>query len=224
MDNRKIIENIRQTIEKAAQLLQTWQSKPMIDFEEQKAVADLLRQAISDVWAVSSTDIKREKENSHLVKELEIHKESMRKALADLTELLNNLGIPSLLPETPEEKPVQKKTVEKPAEKPFSALKEENRPASIIDTFAVYDENTPALSTPVDSLLKAIGVSDKFLFVRELFNNNAGDFQTAINALDNMKDKEDAQQYLSTLFEQADKNSDAFKQFNALVNRRYMNA
>ncbi|MDR0694620.1 MAG: hypothetical protein LBF81_04900 [Prevotellaceae bacterium] len=225
MDNLKIIENILQTLQKTTLSLQGWQAKTMIDFGEQKAVADLLRQAISDVWTVSSTDIKREKENSHLIKKLDDHKENIRKTLATLSEQLDNLETSSMLSYMPAEKPAETKPAEKPTAKPRSAtLQTENRTRSIIDTFATGDENSPALPTPVGNLFNAIGVSDKYLFTKELFNNDGNAFQTAISDLDKMKNKEEAQQYLSKLFGQVDKNNDVFKQFTALVYRRYMNA
>lgn len=217
MDNLKTIEDVLQTLQKAMSLLQEWKTKTMIDFEEQKAVADLLRKAISDVWTVSSTDITREKENSQLVKKLDAHKEHIRKALAALSEQLNTLEV-----FTPSETPVEKPE-EKPAVKSRSAtLQTENRTRSIIDKFASGDENAPALPTPVDNLLNAIGVSDKFLFVKELFNNDNKAFLTTVNDLDNMKNKEEAQEYLSMLFEKEDKNNDVLKQFTSLVHRRYM--
>ncbi|MDR3132513.1 MAG: hypothetical protein LBU42_00615 [Prevotellaceae bacterium] len=217
MDNLKTIEDVLQTLQKAMSLLQEWKTKTMIDFEEQKAVADLLRKAISDVWTVSSTDTTREKENSQLVKKLDAHKEHIRKALAALSEQLNTLEV-----FTPSETPVEKPE-EKPAVKSRSAtLQTENRTRSIIDKFASGDENAPALPTPVDNLLNAIGVSDKFLFVKELFNNDNKAFLTTVNDLDNMKNKEEAQEYLSMLFEKEDKNNDVLKQFTSLVHRRYM--
>jgi DNA-binding phage protein len=224
MDNLKIIGDILQTLQKATSSLQGWQTKTMIDFEEQKAVADLLRQAISDVWAVASTDVKREKENSQLIKKLDAHKEQIRKALTALTEQLNNLEVSSTLPEPPAEKPELKTTTEKPPAKPRSAALQEERSKTIIDTFVTGNENSPTLSTPVENLLNAIGVSDKFLFIRELFNHDEKAFQAAVNDLDHLKNMEEAQQYLALLFEQVDKNSDALQQFTGLVYRRYMSA
>lgn len=225
MDNLKTIENVLQTLRKATSSLQEWQTRAMIDFDEQKTVADLLRQAISDVWTVNSTDIKREKENSQLIKKLDAHKEHIRKTLATLSEQLNDLDVSSTLPERPAEQPLPTKPAEKPAAKPRNAtLQTENRTLSILDTFATGDENTPAHPTPVGNLFNAIGVSDKYLFTKELFNNDGHAFQTAIGDLDKMKNKEEAQQYLSRLSGQVDKNNDIFKQFTALVYRRYMNA
>ncbi|MDR2802364.1 MAG: hypothetical protein LBB31_04010 [Prevotellaceae bacterium] len=219
MDNLKIIENVLQILRDITLLLQGWQTKAMIDFEEQKAVADLLRQAISDVWAVSSTDVKREKENSHLIKKLDAHKEQIRKTLSALSEQLNTLEMSPVLTDAPVEQPETKKTAEKTRSVTMQTDKR-----SIIDKFATAGENSPTLFTPVDNLHNAIGVSDKFLFIRELFNNDNESFQAAVNDLDNMKNQEEAQQYLSNLFQQADKNNDVLEQFTSLVYRRYMNA
>ncbi|MDR1406375.1 MAG: hypothetical protein LBI89_04140 [Prevotellaceae bacterium] len=229
MDNRKIINNILQTTQKTVQLLHEWQNKSMIDFEEQKTVADLLRQAISDVWTVASTDVKREKENSLLTEKLDTYKENIRKSLAAFSEQLNHLETQPAVSEKSAEKPnlkkAERKEEEKTMEKPGgAATQNDSRSPSIIDIFTAADENSSTLSTPISSLHKAIGVSDQFLFVKELFNSDANAYKATINDLDNMKNKEEAQEYLSRLFEQADGNSDAFKQFTALVNRRYMNA
>lgn len=221
MNNQKIIGDVLQILQKATLSLQGWQTKTMIDFEEQKTIADLLRQAISDVWTVASTDVKRETENSQLVKKLDTHKDHIRKTLAALNEQLNSLEAPSSLFDMPAEKPEVKKT---PVEKPRSAALQEEHTLSIIDSFTTADENTPTHPLPVDNLLSAIGVSDKYLFVRELFHGDNKAFQTAVNELDHLQNMGEAQQYLSRLFAQADKNNDALKRFTGLVSRRYMSA
>ncbi|MDR3350413.1 MAG: hypothetical protein LBN98_02035 [Prevotellaceae bacterium] len=223
MDNLKIIENILQTLRQATSLLQGWQTGSMVDFDEQKALADLLRQALSDVWTVNTTNIKREQENTLLMQKLDAHKEHIRNTLATLSEQLNSLDASSALPGAATGQPEETKPAEKSTPVP-RIQPTADRKISIIDAFATGGENAPAHPTPVENLLNAIGLSDKFLFTRELFNNNDNAFQTAVNDLDRMKNEEEAQEYLSMLFGNTDKQSDTCKQFTSLVHRRYMNA
>ncbi len=47
-------------------------------------------------------------------------------------------------------------------------------------------------SQPIDSLPDAIGINDKFLFIREIFKGNQVDYHQAISRLENAENLTDA--------------------------------
>ncbi|HOO85116.1 MAG TPA: hypothetical protein PLS94_11150 [Prolixibacteraceae bacterium] len=74
---------------------------------------------------------------------------------------------------------------------------------------------------PVHSLRKAIGLNDRFMFTRELFENNSDKFDETINALDKAENIVDAVEYLEQNFKW--KKNDASLKFMELVKRRHGN-
>ena len=74
---------------------------------------------------------------------------------------------------------------------------------------------------PVQSLKKAIGLNDRFMFTRELFENNSDKFDETINALDKAENIVDAVEYLEQNFKW--KKNDASLKFMELVKRRHGN-
>ncbi|MDA3929313.1 MAG: hypothetical protein PF541_10170 [Prolixibacteraceae bacterium] len=74
---------------------------------------------------------------------------------------------------------------------------------------------------PITSLKSAIGLNDKFLYIRKLFNNNSEQFNEAINALDQSESILQAIEYLEQNFEWQ-KNETSFK-FMELIKKRFEN-
>jgi hypothetical protein len=74
---------------------------------------------------------------------------------------------------------------------------------------------------PVHSLKKAIGLNDRFMYTRELFENNSDKFDKAIEALDKAQNIIDAIEYLEQNFKW--KKTDASLKFMELVKRRHGN-
>jgi len=74
---------------------------------------------------------------------------------------------------------------------------------------------------PVDSIKKAIGINDKFQYIRELFEGNAERFVDAVTELDEKKDINEAVDYLKQNFKWQ-KNETSLKFIN-LVKRRFTN-
>ncbi len=64
----------------------------------------------------------------------------------------------------------------------------------------VIGDNKPEETTlgngPISSLRAAIGLNDRFLFIREIFNNNTDKFNTVIDQLDKMETIQQAVDYL----------------------------
>ncbi len=74
---------------------------------------------------------------------------------------------------------------------------------------------------PLKSIKTAIGINDKFLFIRELFEGNAEVFTKAVAELDAKKDIDEAVKYLKQNFKWK-KNETSLKFVN-LVKRRFSN-
>lgn len=74
---------------------------------------------------------------------------------------------------------------------------------------------------PLESIKMAIGINDKFLFIRELFEGNAEVFTNAVAELDAKKDITEAVKYLQHNFKWR-KNETSLKFVN-LVKRRFSN-
>jgi hypothetical protein len=74
---------------------------------------------------------------------------------------------------------------------------------------------------PVTSVKKAIGLNDRFMFTRELFNNDPGKFNDTVDAIDNANDLVEAVEYLEKNCEWP-KNETSLK-FMDLVKRRFNN-
>jgi hypothetical protein len=76
-------------------------------------------------------------------------------------------------------------------------------------------------STPVSSLTKAIGINDKFRFIKELFGGDSDLYNETIKRLDTTGSLISAISYIESNFSW-DKNSDSVKQLISLIRRRYM--
>ncbi|MBN1925014.1 MAG: hypothetical protein JW798_04195 [Prolixibacteraceae bacterium] len=72
---------------------------------------------------------------------------------------------------------------------------------------------------PVTSIKAAIGINDRFLYLRELFQNNNEDFETSISTLDKLGSFIEAIEYLEKNFKWQ-KNETSLK-FMELVKRRF---
>ncbi|MDR0728880.1 MAG: hypothetical protein LBF19_01980 [Prevotellaceae bacterium] len=126
--------------------------------------------------------------------------------------------------EIPQEIPTEKQPVKQPVKPERAAHSKQTTPyPSLFNKFSTYDKDEPVLYTPINNLAEAIGLNDKFIFIRELFNNNEKEFSKTVVRLDNMSGLEEAQTYFSiSVLNDANRNSHAAKQFGSLLIRRYM--
>lgn len=74
---------------------------------------------------------------------------------------------------------------------------------------------------PVSDIRSAIGVGDRFLFIRELFDGNTDLFDETITNLNNLQSLEDAKNYLSSRFHWDGADS-TVESFLNIVKRRYV--
>ena len=73
--------------------------------------------------------------------------------------------------------------------------------------------------TPIKLIWDAIGINDRFLFVRELFENNSSKFEATVKAIDELSSIQEAVNYLKLNFKW--NNSEASQRFLILVKQRF---
>lgn len=83
------------------------------------------------------------------------------------------------------------------------------------------DMSTKLQNKPIGDLTKAIGINDKFLFIKELFNGDSARYSETISHLNSFSDLNDAIIYLQDNFEWPETNEYAAK-FIDLVRRKFI--
>ncbi|MDR0667007.1 MAG: hypothetical protein LBF90_00110 [Prevotellaceae bacterium] len=261
MDNIKIIDYTLFVIGEVKTLVELWKTKPFVEAEEQKKVAGMLVQLLSNIWMIEGVAGVRGAESSAATDKTDELKKNLQDILASVDKLHEKLNArpyvsePALQPDDdqtfeleeglpgqaqPQEAPALPTASEQPEEaQEFSdekyALKQPAKPEraphpkqtapypSLFNKFSTHDKDEPALLTPVNNLAAAIGLNDKFMFIRELFNNSEKAFSKALVRIDNMSGLEEAQEYFTTtVLNDENRNTYAAKQFGNLLIRRYM--
>ncbi len=74
---------------------------------------------------------------------------------------------------------------------------------------------------PVENIQTAIGINDRFQYIRELFEGNAGEFAKTVEQLDGMGNLKEAVQYLQLHFKW--KKTETSLKFVNLIKRRFPN-
>ncbi len=91
---------------------------------------------------------------------------------------------------------------------------------SLHPAFAKEGE-TLAYARPVNNLLTAIGINDRFTFIRELFKNDAAAFENTIGILNNATSFNDAYNYMIQHFNW-DMDSEAVQQLLDVIRRKFI--
>ena len=86
----------------------------------------------------------------------------------------------------------------------------------------INDLATSLHQQPLKDLIKGMGINDRFLFTKELFEDNSRTFNEVIKKLNNLGNMPEATAYLARFSENWDMESDVVKQFMLLVHRRYL--
>lgn len=86
---------------------------------------------------------------------------------------------------------------------------------------ALPDDDTLAASKPVDDLVSAVGINDRYTFIRELFKNDALAYEKAMVALNNATSFNDAYNYMMQHFIW-DMNSEPVQQLLNLIRRKFI--
>jgi hypothetical protein len=103
--------------------------------------------------------------------------------------------------------------------------REENG-GTVADRFMNGDDRTLAARIQkkiVQDLKSAIGLNDKFVFIKELFQNNVLEYNDAVENLNIAGSREQAQNYLSELRKQYDWEEEAepYQRFAAYIEKKY---
>ncbi len=80
--------------------------------------------------------------------------------------------------------------------------------------------STRMQSRPINDLAKAIGLNDKFLFIRELFNGDKEKYHEAIQIINEMPTYEEAENYIRERFDWDEEQAEVEK-FMDLVRRKF---
>lgn len=82
------------------------------------------------------------------------------------------------------------------------------------------DVSTKMQSKPINDINSAIGLNDKFIFIRELFGNNKDQYHETIQILNNFDTYENAVNFLNENFDWDPEDSN-FERLKELVRRKY---
>lgn len=123
------------------------------------------------------------------------------------------------VPATPEalSEPV-KEEPEVPQETPVESPKEDETPDPQPQRRGIT--NTGITAAPVDDIKKAISLGDRFLFQRELFNQNGELMQKTLEDLNCCNSLDEAHTYIDKHFKW-DKDSSTYSLFETILNRRF---
>jgi cystathionine beta-lyase family protein involved in aluminum resistance len=112
----------------------------------------------------------------------------------------------------------------KPAESAIIADQFSNRPESFNETLGSHmheDDVLEILKTkPLQSLNEAIGINDKFLFIREIFDGNVERYNQAIIKLESVGSLADARTVIIS-YSGENSESEAIKQLLDLIKRKF---
>jgi hypothetical protein len=116
------------------------------------------------------------------------------------------------MPVTAAKVPEPEKTVE-PAAPVVKKVKEKKEPKTLADQFQgaptlherlhqnmTREEDTLSHAKPIKNLVEAIGINDRYTFVRELFNGDNAKFESAIHFLNEAGSFNDAYNYMIMYF------------------------
>ncbi|MGB0166172.1 MAG: hypothetical protein ACPF8V_04890, partial [Luteibaculum sp.] len=131
--------------------------------------------------------------------------------------------------EEPKEAPVIAEPILEKAEEPKAPIKAEQNETSINQRLADKQGTTlndKLKKTPISDLPKAIGINQKYLFINELFNQNADHFHQVIQELNNCESYKQAltkvKGELVPNYDWDEENKHVLA-FMDLVERRYLN-
>ncbi|MCB0820000.1 MAG: hypothetical protein KDC13_05225, partial [Bacteroidetes bacterium] len=102
-----------------------------------------------------------------------------------------------------------------------------DKAASLYDKIAKPGEKTVATQAsrqPISNIKSAIGINEKFIYLKDLFKNNINDYNEALDKLNNFDNYEEAEDYFQDLKLKYgwDPDSKSFTGLADLLNRRYL--
>lgn len=112
--------------------------------------------------------------------------------------------------------------VETSVEKEIIADRFKNK-VSINETISVNKKDLASKLTdnPITNIKNAINISDRFIFIKELFNNDSDKYNSAIDKLNSFENLDNAMEYINNEFNWEPSNQ-SFKKLLDIVFRRYI--
>lgn len=116
-------------------------------------------------------------------------------------------------------------------QKPIKKDKKEHTEKTVVENISVNDLLAKNISgsiiasklknKPIKSINEAIGLNDKFLFIRELFNGKADDFSKTVDIFNKIENFQQCIDYVQVNFQWDFEDSNVLK-FLEIVNRRFI--
>ena len=191
-----------------------------------------------------NTEIESPIEDKKIEPEVKIEKEPDKSEEKEVIEEKPVVSEPELIIETPKKKE-QKEEIEaesesdeeiKEKEVPKKTVKEHNgtNPEIIADKFqskkfihddiamknSKQDVSSKMQSKPINDINSAIGLNDKFIFIRELFDGDKDRYNETIQILNNFDTYENAVSFLDENFDW-DSEDENYERLKELVQRKY---
>ncbi|MDR3184545.1 MAG: hypothetical protein LBT49_03970 [Prevotellaceae bacterium] len=140
--------------------------------------------------------------------------------LSEMTKIVNKMA-ESLSDSVKELKKPQEKTPKKPAEATTTIVDSFKAQASINDSVA-KPKSSISVNQPVSDIAKAIGINDRFLFIRELFDGDKARYTQTMNKLNTMNNLEEAKKYIQSVVQHWDETTETAQLFLSILQRRYL--
>jgi chromosome segregation ATPase len=83
-------------------------------------------------------------------------------------------------------------------------------------------EKSTRIHQPISDISKAIGINDRLLFIKELFDGDTAMFSLVIKKLNNLGSIEEAKAYIHTTIKNWNNTSETAQLFLSIVQRRYL--
>jgi hypothetical protein len=115
-------------------------------------------------------------------------------------------------------------TVKKPTKRPSdtTTIVDQYKAQTSINDTITKPEPGITIRQPIRDIAKAIAINDRFLFIRELFENDAALYSQTINKLNTMSSLEDAKKHIQAVVKNWDETSEPAQLFLSIVQRRYL--
>ncbi|WP_429415650.1 hypothetical protein [Roseimarinus sediminis] len=217
-DPHQLIEELIEEYDQApAATTETSKQPEVQEAEESKLIQE---ETLSSAGVSTGTNAKEEEQEAPEFQQKE--QAPVNTAIADEVSSEINNEIPSTYKTDDQEPPIEEipdmnevKQVQLLGEK-FTAGK------SLNERFTSLQENQYKVKgKPVTSIKKAIGLNDRFMYTRELFNNDTSKFEATVEQLDKATSIIEAVEFLEQNFRW--KKDDTSLKFMELVKRRFNN-
>ena len=107
-------------------------------------------------------------------------------------------------------------------EKPVAPVSNEGRLNDVLGKQKpLFDVASSITETPINDIWSALAINDRFLFMRELFDNDSEAFKATITLLNSLPSWDAAAKYISGHFNW-DNNNPIVKDFQTVVRRRFL--